>query len=899
MESILMVKIFLNGTPVQFKDWAMSIEKNGEIKVTVTYFSDKKYTRPYEEWRIEPTEERKEDILYDEQKKRYSKIHSLIEVGEKYFLFQYEGSSKIYLWCKERCKLKKSSNILQDEIFCYLKNVAQERLKIEKEENKKIIAQNIVTQFDRIIPSEETALNAYIYRELIETKREIDLIYPFGINETQMNAVKNTFKSQISIIEGPPGTGKTQTILNIIANIVINGGTCAIVSNNNAAVENVYEKLSKEKLDFLVAKLGNYNNRKVFFDNISYEKPEMAETRISREEISIYFQKIEKLLSVKNDFARLQMEIQEIEVEKEYLLEWLQEHPELEVNYIEKYNLNRTKSVDLLAYLKQIEGKKLSLKDKWNLLFEYGIFKSKFLENIKDRESFIFSLQYTYYEKLLKEKEKTKNEAEKLLKVENFEENLEYFKKISMEFFQQYVCEKLPSKKPEFVVDDYQKKFSDFLKYFPVMGSSSHSIVSSIGNGYLLDYIIVDEASQQDLVPGILCLTCARNVIIVGDRKQLSHIATKTSIKAPHKLYDCEKYSLLDSVSEIFGDSVPRTLLKEHYRCHPKIIQFCNKQFYNGELIPMKKDKGEEAMKLIFTSLGNHMRNYANQREIESLMSVEEELFFVRNVDNTTAGFIAPYNNQVRLARRMLPKDITENTIHKFQGKECNKIVFSTVLDKKQISRRNLEFVDNAELVNVAVSRAKDKFILVTGKDVFSKTGYIAALIRYIEYYGNEEAIVFSPVISAFDLLYSEYDKSLEKLAAKLNPADSKYKSEQIVAALFREVLLEPEFSELMVHRQIYLKQLVSLKEGFTSRELKYMENRASCDFVVYYRIGKKPLAVVEVDGGFHNMTEQIERDGVKNSILEKVGISLLRLKTTDGNIMKKLQDFLRKVCRE
>lgn len=50
----------------------------------------------------------------------------------------------------------------------------------------------------------------------------MDLIYPFGINETQYEAVKNAFKFQISIIEGPPGTGKTQTILNIIVNIVIN-----------------------------------------------------------------------------------------------------------------------------------------------------------------------------------------------------------------------------------------------------------------------------------------------------------------------------------------------------------------------------------------------------------------------------------------------------------------------------------------------------------------------------------------------------------------------------------------------------------------------------------------------------------------------------------------------------
>ncbi len=66
------------------------------------------------------------------------------------------------------------------------------------------------------------------------------------MNESQLKAVENAFSSQISIIEGPPGTGKTQTILNIIANILINKKSVAIVSNNNPAVENVYEKMAKK-----------------------------------------------------------------------------------------------------------------------------------------------------------------------------------------------------------------------------------------------------------------------------------------------------------------------------------------------------------------------------------------------------------------------------------------------------------------------------------------------------------------------------------------------------------------------------------------------------------------------------------------------------------------------------
>ncbi|HCK1662647.1 TPA: AAA family ATPase, partial [Escherichia coli] len=73
------------------------------------------------------------------------------------------------------------------------------------------------------------------------------LIFPFGLNESQLLAVERAFSSQISVIEGPPGTGKTQTILNIVANILIQNKTVAILSNNNSAVSNVYEKMDKQQ----------------------------------------------------------------------------------------------------------------------------------------------------------------------------------------------------------------------------------------------------------------------------------------------------------------------------------------------------------------------------------------------------------------------------------------------------------------------------------------------------------------------------------------------------------------------------------------------------------------------------------------------------------------------------
>lgn len=176
---------------------------------------------------------------------------------------------------------------------------------------------------------------------------------------------------------------------------------------------------------------------------------------------------------------------------------------------------------------------------------------------------------------------------------------------------------------------------------------------------------------------------------------------------------------------------------------------------------------------------------------------------------------------------------------------------------------------------------------------------HIAALIRYIKYYADEEQIIDSPVISAFDLLYSEYDKSLEKLEKRLRANDSRFKSEQIVAVLLRDAMCIDEFKTLFFHKQIYLKQLVVAdKLDLTTREKSYINNRASCDFVIYYKIGKSPLAVVEVDGGYHDKPEQMERDSIKDSILFKAGIPICRLRTTDSELEEKLRAFLRKCLR-
>jgi very-short-patch-repair endonuclease len=95
-------------------------------------------------------------------------------------------------------------------------------------------------------------------------------------------------------------------------------------------------------------------------------------------------------------------------------------------------------------------------------------------------------------------------------------------------------------------------------------------------------------------------------------------------------------------------------------------------------------------------------------------------------------------------------------------------------------------------------------------------------------------------------------------------------------------------------HTQIALIQLVSpAGVALTAREIAFMDNRASCDFVLYFTVGKTPVGVIEVDGGTHSVARQAERDALKDGILKKCGIPLLRLRTVESRIEERVADFL------
>ena len=209
-------------------------------------------------------------------------------------------------------------------VFEYLKKVADVN-GLKADDGTKLLAK----QYEKVnFIADNRAIAAYLnpQKYKLQTQSTSTLIFPFGCNASQQKAVQTAFENQISVVQGPPGTGKTQTILNIIANILVRGKTVQVVSNNNSAIVNVLEKLSKYDMGFIVALLGSTANKEKFIETQEEEKqyPENFESWHDVEaDQPLFLDKIhrqtEELKSIFSKQERLAMARQEIQALK---IEW-------------------------------------------------------------------------------------------------------------------------------------------------------------------------------------------------------------------------------------------------------------------------------------------------------------------------------------------------------------------------------------------------------------------------------------------------------------------------------------------------------------------------------------------------------------------------------------------------
>jgi DNA polymerase III delta prime subunit len=822
----------------------------------------------------------------------------------------FQSKPELSFYAKSEIEIKKCASSYQ--VFCYLKEICEAIKPHDEEEEKR---EYLSKQFKWLHFLDETVAAIFLDPESNLLKKYSDeslVLYPFGSNLSQMQAINNALTNQLCLIEGPPGTGKTQTILNILANLIIQDKTSLMVSPNNEATRNVSRKLSDLNYGFLVAELGKKDNCKKFIVNQPEYPSDLRNWNYTQTQISKAKSFIIENNAILKDIYKRQQVVAKL---KTALNEWNLEY---------KYFRDGYKSINPLSCRSRVSIEQIKeLRDKVNSSATrskniHVIYKlrASILWGIGKRNDykltpvdFELSANRTLFESQIQFLQAEIMKQETILGSYNVEKLQQDITKYSQLVLKSYLYEKYEPK----IHKTGRQKFmnpwevpTEFRAEYPVITSTTNAARNQIGkNGELFDYVIIDESSQADLVTGMLALSSAKNAVVVGDTKQLPCVITDEekhkckSVDAQMSVverYSYTEQSLLSSldisIKEGYIDA-PIELLREHYRCHPDIIGFCNQMFYNNELIVMSQDDGLSAKQVLFVASTND-QNYDRvgnyNRQQAGLFRDDVLPIFMQWEDKSKIGVATPYRVQADKMREWDFFDGIEiDTVHSYQGREKDAVAF--------ITRSNdiNDFINNPNLINVAVSRAKRRFALIVSPKIASGENNIADLCRYIKYHGG--TIVESTVSSTFDLIYPNKKEERETYLASKGYAQSEQYSEIQAEEWIQESLkslnAEIQFGYL---RNYPLKQFLMDLSPFDDREKRFINTSAHADFLFYRKSDKSIVFNLEVNGRQHiNNPEQRRRDALKKSILSKVDIASEELLAHDYNPKEIVYNIIKK----
>jgi len=809
-----------------------------------------------------------------------SDVTKILKFGKYKKIFLNTEYSKVYNKNNISIDINSLNNKRTSNCFEYLKQLSN-IIGVVDEENVTLLSKQYnITNGKDLKSILSLYLNPKRFKKM-NLDEKIQPIFPFGFNLSQKAAIKKALTEKISIIEGPPGTGKTKTILNIIANAVIDGKTIAIVSNDNSTTSKVSELLEKQGLSFITASLGS-NSKESFLGAQTGIYPDIDEWNMSLDDIGKVKKRIVSLnnkldesLEIENRLANIKREIYDLSLEKTRFDNYYNEKYKEVTPYKSKRKFDSDSLMNMIVEYENM-SEHATFINKISLFNRYKIHDLKFFNNSND--SILALLKKQYYQLKLEELELKKLYLDSKHGNVKFNTRMDEYIDSSMKLFKLYLCNRYNKTEREiFAEKDLVNSSEKFVVEYPVVLSTTHSLKNCLNENYLYDYVIIDESSQVDLVTGALALSCAKHVVIVGDLKQLPLVVTEDMKKSTDEIYnkyilkDEYKYSensILSSVSKLFND-IPKTLLKEHYRCHPLIIGFCNEKFYNNELIVLSQNNETKQPLMIYRIAKGD--TYQKQIDIiindKNICTAEESI-----------GIIYSDKDQVEQLNKLITgENIKVDTIYNFQGREKDIIIISN------------EFLNNPNLINVAVSRAKNKLILVVTEN--TKNTNIDDLIKYIEY--NNFTLIESKVYPVFDILYTNYSNKLAEFNKKSN-----IDSENILNSLIDETLNKLEFSLLGKIMHQPLKELIKDTSKLTPEENKFaMKISTHTDFMIFNKLNKNPILVVEVEHNDKNK-KQLISDNMKDTILNKCDLPVLRFKTNGSEEQEKLYNKLIEVLR-
>ena len=548
--------------------------------------------------------------------------------------------------------------------------------------------------------------------------------------------------NQNTIIWGPPGTGKSQTITNILTNVLMFNKTALVVSQKKAALEVLKNRMESLEIFCLFILNDREMNKKKFYEPIKSYISFLENFDLNAEErmIKIISDKEKELMKLTNSIMKNELAEENIVLfsefdqsngyNKESLNDLMMLDHNIKFNIEELKNFkNKNKMVKYVIKHNDLQKNKSQYSSK-NIKRQINIITNNFIDKSIDLDHFLTNKDKINQElwaklNLLKNNNNRKNKSwindHNNLKIVIAKKIIEKIKNFDLSLKAKYNEFALDVRAASLDPAVFIKKHAAIIKIiYPIIITTPETDLQSWTKGEF-DYALLDESSQIYLEKGLPILYLAKIKILAGDEQQMQ----------PSKWFA----SKLDNEENPFGQieslldyavakGVYALLLDKNYRSSfASLMTFNSQIFYKGELDVVDTWKeNNDSLPIEVINVNGTWENSKNDQEIDEV--IKQTLF---NINKFKKIIILAFNASQQLAietkiieshpeleQAINTQKILIRNIENIQGDEADLLIASIAYDKNtKLHATYVAKPGGKNALNVATSRAKDKMIVI------------------------------------------------------------------------------------------------------------------------------------------------------------------------------------------
>jgi very-short-patch-repair endonuclease len=574
------------------------------------------------------------------------------------------------------------------------------------------------------------------------------------LNGDQIEAVRHACSAPLTVVTGPPGTGKSQAIVSMAASVLLHGGTVLVASKNHQALDAVEDRLGRlaPELPFLVRTLDPEREIDKSVEQVMNDMLNETGLRVPHVDTELSTQ-----IAVLSADRRRSMEVIRCRAALECEIADLVER----IAARERFAAADTRPIEV------VETKPGLLSRLWQIiisLFRKTAVSELLVHHTSLPEGEPLSALKARLEKLRKERDLLPAESDP---VELTAQIMELMTTVLPAVLTGRVNlreddrQKLDAARADHQFHSDRTLPSDLVR--AVIQNKPLWLASVLGtpkriplNEGLFDLVIFDESSQCDIASALPLLARAKRAVVVGDDRQLSFIpqlgqAQDRNLMKAQGLpsvgmgrFAQSRQSLFDFANRVPG--VPRVLLRHQYRSAGPIVDYISETFYGGKLTTsfdpttMRPPKGQKPG-IAWTHVSGPVvaqQGNVNPAEADAIAAHVRTLLLDQGFEGSI-GVISPFRPQVHAievairskvpAQKLEGAEFRVATVDGFQGQERDVILFSPCLSATSAVSA-VTFVQNdLRRLNVAISRAK-AVAHVFGDLDYARSAKVRALAR-------------------------------------------------------------------------------------------------------------------------------------------------------------------------